>query len=166
MDRTITNASQARVWRGTIPVQFLYTAGVAGERFFQTLRTKGVFAVTTCAECRITYLPPRLYCERCFADLSETWKDVPPTGRVHTYTVVHQDEDGRPLDHPQIVAVVRIDGTDGGLVGRLLDVRPQDVRLELPVEAVLLAPRRRRGTLDDIAGFAARRELPQPRRRR
>ncbi len=148
-----------------MPVQFLYTAGVAGERFFQTLRTKGVLAVTTCPECRITYLPPRLYCERCFADLSDTWKDVPPTGRVHTYTVAHQDQDGRPVD-PQVVAFVRIDGTDGGLVGHLLNVRPQAVRLEMPVEAVLVPPRRRRGTLDDIAGFAARRELPQPRSRR
>lgn len=165
MDRTITHASQARVWRGRIPVQFLYTAGVAGERFFQTLRTKGVFAVTTCAECRITYLPPRLYCEQCFADLSDAWKEVAPTGRVHTYTVAHEDEDGRPADPPQVVVFVRIDGTDGGLVGRLLNVRPRDVRLELPVEAVLVPPRRRRGTLDDIVGFAARRDLPQPRRR-
>jgi len=97
----LTNIDEARVWHGTMPVQYLYTAGVAGERFFQTLRRKGVFAVTTCAECQVTYLPPRLYCERCFADLSEAWAEVAPSGRVHTYTVVHEDQDGRPLDPPQ-----------------------------------------------------------------
>src|SRR3989442_12991888 len=112
--KSITNVGQARVWHGTMPVQYLYTAGVAGERFFQTLRRKGVFAVTMCAECRVTYLPPRIYCERCFADLSEAWAEVAPSGRVHTYTVVHEAQDGRPLDPPQGVAFVRIDGTSGG----------------------------------------------------
>src|SRR5207247_10607474 len=70
-----------------------YTAGVAGERFFQTLRSRGVLAVTRCAECQVTYLPPRLYCERCFADLSQAWAEVAPGGRVHTYTVVCEDQD-------------------------------------------------------------------------
>jgi len=161
--KSITNVSQARVWHGTMPVQYLYTAGVAGERFFQTLRRKGVFAVTTCAECQVTYLPPRLYCERCFADLSEAWAEVAPSGRVHTYTVVHEDQDGRPLDPPQVVAFVRIDGTSGGLIGRLLHLRPQDVQVEMPVDAVLAPPRRRRGGMDDIAGFAPRRVLPRRR---
>lgn len=157
----LTNVAAARVWHGTMPVQYLYTAGVAGERFFQTLRRKGVFAVTTCAECQVTYLPPRLYCERCFADLSEAWAEVAPSGRVHTYTVVHEDQDGRPLDPPQVVAFVRIDGTSGGLIGRLLHLRPQDVQVEMPVDAVLAPPRRRRGSMDDIAGFAPRRVLPR-----
>src|SRR2546428_2401218 len=146
--KSITNVSQARVWRGTMPVQYLYTAGVAGERFFQTLRRKGVFAVTTCAECQVTYLPPRLYCERCFADLSEAWAEVAPSGRVHTYTVVHEDQDGRPLDPPQVVAFVRIDGTSGGLIGRPLHPPPPDGQGEEPVEALPPPPPPRRGRLD------------------
>src|SRR2546428_2342681 len=150
--KSITNVSQARVWRGTMPVQYLYTAGVAGERFFQTLRRKGVFAVTTCAECQVTYLPPRLYCERCFADLSEAWAEVAPSGRVHTYTVVHEDQDGRPLDPPQVVAFVRIDGTSGGLVGRLLHPPPHEVTVEMPRDAVLAPPPRRRGRRGDHPG--------------
>src|SRR3989441_9128730 len=140
--KSITNVSQARVWRGTMPVQYLYTAGVAGERFFQTLRRKGVFAVTTCAECQVTYLPPRLYCERCFADLSEAWAEVAPSGRVHTYTVVHEDQDGRPLDPPQVVAFVRIDGTSGGLTAPLLPPPPPDGQMEMPVDGLLPPPRR------------------------
>src|SRR5712692_2323809 len=165
MRGSITNVGQARVWHGTMPVQYLYTAGVAGERFFRTLRQKGVFAVTTCAECQITYLPPRLYCERCFADLSEAWAEVAPSGRVHTYTVAHEDQNGRPLDDPQVVALVRIDGTSGGLIGRLLHLRPEDVRVEMSVAAVFVPRRRRRG-MDDIVGFAPRRVLPGSRRRR
>ncbi len=148
------HAGSARVWRGTMPVEFLYTAGVAGERFFQTLRKRGQFAVTRCDECNLTYLPPRLYCERCFADLSDTWQDVAPTGRVHTFTVVHVSGTGDPLPQPDIVAYVKIDGTDGGMVGRLLRVKPGDVQLEMPVTAVLASPRKRRGVLADLQGFA------------
>lgn len=142
------------VWRGRMPVEFLYTAGAAGERFFQTLRRRGRFEATHCDECNLTYLPPRIYCERCFADLSDTWREVPLTGRVHTFTVVRMDGQGRPLPAPEVIAYVRIDGTDGGLVARLLKAAPGDVQLEMPVKAVLAAPRKRRGTLDDLLGFA------------
>ncbi len=144
----------ARAWRGSIPVQFRYTPGAAGLRFFQTLKQKGVFAVTRCEECQVTYLPPRLYCERCFADLDTAWSTVAPRGRVHTFTVVHVDPEGRPLRSPEIVAFVRVDETDGGLVTRLVNVVPADVQIDMPVEAVLLPPRRRHATFDDIVGFA------------
>ena len=166
MRQAIKDTPSARVVRGKMPVQYLYTAGVAGERFFQAVKTKGVFIATTCRECRITYLPPRVYCERCFADLSETWSPVPSTGRVHSYTVVHQDQDGQPVDPPQIVAFVRMDGTDGGLIARVLQTSLPEVNLDMPVEAVLRPPRQRRGTLDDIVGFAPRRKSASPRRKR
>src|SRR5256712_4349372 len=155
--KSITNVSQARVWRGTMPVQYLYTAGVAGERFFQTLRRKGVFAVTTCAECQVTYLPPRLYCERCFADLSEAWAEVAPSGRVHTHTVVHEDQDGRPLNPPQVVAFVRVDRTGAGLIGRLLHLRTADESVAMPLDADVAPARRPPDGHDDILGLLPRR---------
>jgi uncharacterized OB-fold protein len=140
-----------------MPVSYRYTAGVAGERFFQTVRERGRLAVTRCTACGLTYLPPRLYCERCFADLSQTWSEVEPVGRVHTFTVVHYDHHGQRLPRPEVVALVRIDGTDGGLVSRLVEVSPTDVFLEMPVTAVLRPRRQRTGTLTDIVGFAPRR---------
>jgi uncharacterized OB-fold protein len=148
------HAGSARVWHGTMPVEFLYTAGAAGERFFVTLRRRDVFAVTRCEECNLTYLPPRLYCERCFDDLSEAWHEVPPVGRVHTFTVVRVDGTGRPLRTPDIIAYVRIDGTDGGMVSRLLDVDSAAVGIDMPVRAVLAPRRKRRGLLADLLGFA------------
>ncbi len=144
----------ARAWRGSIPVQFRYTPGAAGLRFFQTLKQQGALAVTRCEECQVTYLPPRLYCERCFADLDAAWSTVAPRGQVHTFTVIHVDPEGRPLRTPEVVAFVRVDGTDGGLVTRLVNVAPSEVQIDMPVEAVLLPPRRRHATLDDIVGFA------------
>jgi uncharacterized OB-fold protein len=155
-----------RAWYGTMPVEFLYTPGAAGLRFFQTLRQKGVLTATHCDECNVTYLPPRIYCANCFADLSDAWRDVRGTGRVHTFTVVHVDREGRPLDPPQVIAFVRIDGTDGGLVTRLINVAPSDVRLDMPVEMVLKPARRRRALLTDIAGFVPVGSTPAPGPRR
>ncbi|MDQ7819483.1 MAG: Zn-ribbon domain-containing OB-fold protein [Armatimonadota bacterium] len=149
-------AERYRVWPGTMPVSYRYTAGVAGQRFLSTLKDRGRLAVTRCAACGLTYLPPRLYCERCFSDLSQAWSEVEPTGRVHTFAVVHADLDGHRLPHPEVVALVRIDGTDGGLVSRLVQVSASDVFIDMPVRAVLRPPRRRTGTLADIVGFAPR----------
>lgn len=162
---------EARAWPGTMPVQFRYTPGAAGLRFFQTLKQRGTLAVTHCAACHTTYLPPRLYCEDCFVDLMDTWTEVAPRGRVHTFTVLHVDREGHVLREPVVVAFVRVDGTDGGLVSRLVNARPGDVRIDMPVEAVLLPARRRRGTLEDLVGFApaglpAVPSRPAPRRRR
>ncbi len=150
----MAHGTQARTWYGTMPVQFRYTPGAAGLRFYETLKKKGTLAATRCAECGKTYLPPRVYCENCFADLEGTWVEVEPRGRVHTFTLVHLDREGRRLRRPELAAYVRIDGTDGGLVTKLLNVRPEDVRIDLPVEGVLLPPRQRKGALDDITGFA------------
>jgi uncharacterized OB-fold protein len=145
---------RSRVWHGTMPVQFLYTPGAAGLRFFQTLKQKGTLTATHCEECAVTYLPPRIYCENCFADLSDGWREVPGRGRVHTYTVAHVDRAGHPLPQPEIIAFVKIDGTDGGLMTRLVNVTPSDVQIDMPVEMILHPPRRRRALLADIVGFA------------
>jgi uncharacterized OB-fold protein len=157
----------SRVWHGTMPVQFLYTPGAAGLRFFQTLKQKGLLTATHCEECAVTYLPPRIYCENCFADLSGTWREVPGRGRVHTYAVVRVDREGRPLPQPDIVAFVRIDGTDGGLITRLVNMTPSDAQIEMPVEMIVQPPRRRRALLSDIVGFApVGAAAPRVRRRR
>lgn len=148
----ITDTTRLRAWSGEIGVSFRYTAGVAGERFFQTLRARGHFAVTRCPECGTTYLPPRLYCPKDFQDLSDRWDEVPPRGVVGTFTLVHRDLDGRPLAAPRLIGFIQIDGTDGGLLAPL-ELDPSAVRIGQPVAAVLRPKRRRRGTIEDILHF-------------
>ncbi len=148
----ITDTRRLRAWSGTIPVAFQYTAGVAGERFFSTLRARGRFAVTRCPECGTTYLPPRLYCRQDFTDLSDRWDEVAPRGTVHSFTVVHRDLAGQPLSSPRLIGFVQIDGTDGGLLVPL-GMKPSAVRIGQEVQAVLRPARTRRGTIEDILHF-------------
>jgi hypothetical protein len=143
---------QARAWLGEMPTYNVYTVGVAGERFFRELKERGRLLGTRCAACNLIYLPPRIYCERCLAGLSE-WVPVPGRGVVHTFTIAHQDLEGRPLDPPHLLALVRLEGAHGGLVHRLGEVEPAQVRIGLAVEMVLKPPRQRKGSILDIRYF-------------
>ncbi len=148
----ITETARLRAWEGEIGISFRYTAGAAGERFFQTLRARGTFAVTACPECGTTYLPPRLYCPKDFQDLSEQWGEVAPRGEVHTFTLLHRDLDGRPMNRPRLMGFITIDGTDGGLLAPLA-VDPAKVHIGQPVSAVLRPKSKRRGVIEDILHF-------------
>jgi hypothetical protein len=151
MDR-LQHADDALAWRGDMPTEGRYTAGVAGERFFRAIQEEGRFLATVCLDCDITYMPPRLYCEACFAHLDE-WIEVAATGHVHTFTVVHHDLDEEPLPEPQIMAFVTLDETDGGLVHYLGEVEPEEVYLGMPVEPVLKDQEDREGGIRDIEYF-------------
>ncbi len=141
---------EAIAWRGEIPLQSRYTLGLAGERFFRAIRDEGQFYAAYCPQCDYTYMPARLYCERCFAELTE-WVKVEPRGTVYSYTVVHLDLDEQELDKPEVLACVRLDGCDGVLVHRLAEVDPVQLYIGMPVEAVLRE--KREGSIQDIAYF-------------
>ena len=148
----VEHLRDAIAWEGEIPITSRYTVGLAGERFFREILENGKFLATRCPECDFTYVPPRLYCEQCFAHLEE-WVEVPSTGRVHTFTIVHVDLDGNPLPEPRIMAFVRLDGTDGGLVHFLGEVEPDQVCIGMCVEAVFKDKAERKGSILDVAYF-------------
>jgi uncharacterized OB-fold protein len=148
----IEHLRDAIAWEGDMPTVGRYTAGIAGERFFREIQENGRFLGTVCTLCGITYVPPRLYCERCFDHLDE-WVEVPPTGRVYTFTTVHLDLDGNPLPGPRIIAFVQLDGADGGLIHYVGEAEPEDICIGTRVEAVFKDKEERKGSIQDIAYF-------------
>ncbi len=141
-------------WHGEIPVEFLYTAGVAGERFLGELRDHGRLMGTRCASCGVIYLPPRMYCEQCFSRLTE-WVEVPPRGRIFAFTVVRQDRKGKALGAPIIAAIISFEGVKGGLIHRIEGTAPGDLKPGLIVEAVIKGREARTGSILDIESFHA-----------
>jgi uncharacterized OB-fold protein len=135
-----------------MPTEGRYTLGIPGEKFFREIKENGQLTATVCLDCDITYVPPRLYCEECFAQLDD-WVDVDPLGRVHTFTVVHWSLDEEPLLKPRIMAFVHLDETDGGLVHNLGEVVPEEVFLGMRVEAVFKEKEERTGSITDIEYF-------------
>ena len=117
---------------------------------------EGRIEAARCEECRRTLVPPRAFCERCFRPTDGT-VDVPDTGVVETFSICYVTWDMQPLDHPELPAVIRVDGTsDGGFLHKLGEVRPDDVRIGLEVEAVWRPRDEREGSILDIAYFRPR----------
>ena len=144
----IQRVTDLRALLGDFPVSYLYTMGVAGQRFLREIKENGRFLGARCQECAYTYLPPSLFCPRCFRRL-EDWREVGPAGVVRARTAVHIDLDGRRLERPQAVALMQLDGADGLLVHFIED----GVRVGQRVTAVFKEPGQRQGSILDVERF-------------
>jgi uncharacterized OB-fold protein len=132
-------------------VRHRYTPGVAGTAFFTALRDRGVLLGSRCEACSYTYVPARLFCERCFAELAAD-AQVGPGGELVSFTIGFVGLEGEPLEDPETIGLVRLDGADSVLVHRVLDA---DEPLEIGerLEVVLRPEGEREGTIVDIEGF-------------
>jgi uncharacterized OB-fold protein len=142
----------AIAWRGDIPIASRYTAGIAGERFFRAIKEEGRFLGTHCEACDLIYVPATMFCERCFAELDE-WIEVPNRGTIFTYTVLYRDLDEKPLDPPAILAYVKLDGSDGGLVHYIGETEKNLLYIGMEVEAVFKDVAEREGSILDVQYF-------------
>jgi uncharacterized protein len=142
-----------RKWRGEIPIQSLYTAGVGGQIFFTALKTRGELLGTRCAPCSQVYLPARLFCERCFSELTER-VPVGPEGIVKSFTIAYVDRQNQPPPQPVALALVQPDGATTVLLHTLLDVKEASrVAIGDRVIIVLKPETERTGSMLDIEGF-------------
>jgi uncharacterized protein len=142
---------EVRRWDGEFPVRHRYTPGVAGTAFFTALRDRGVLLGSRCDACSYTYVPARLFCERCFAELAAD-TEAGPGGALVSFTIGFVGLEGEPLEEPETIGLARLDGADSVLVHRVLDA---DEPLEIGerVELVLRPDGDRTGTILDIEGF-------------
>jgi uncharacterized OB-fold protein len=151
----LTDPADVKRWEGSIPVRHRYTPGVAGEVFLAALRDRGVILGSRCEVCGYSYVPARMFCERCFAELSAS-VEVGPGGTLVSFSVGFVGVEGEPLDAPITVGLIRLDGADAVLFHFVMD-GSDDRPLEIGqrVEAVLKPPAERTGSILDIAGFRA-----------
>jgi len=137
-------------WKGELPVTNRYTYGLAGEKFFRTLKDEGRILGTHCPHCDVTYVPAAVFCERCLGKLDE-WIDVGLQGEVVTFTFLHVNFDGSHRTPPEVIAFVRLG--DGGIIHHLGGVEPEDIKIGMIVQAVLKPAPERTGSILDIEYF-------------
>jgi len=137
-------------WKGELPVTNRYTYGLAGEKFFRTLKDEGRILGTHCPHCDVTYVPAAVFCERCLGKLDE-WIDVGLQGEVVTFTLLNVNFDGSPRTEPEVIAFVRF--ADGGIIHHLGGVEPEDIKIGMMVQAVLKPAPERTGSILDIEYF-------------
>lgn len=90
--------------------------------------------IQRCTSCGLHRQPPGPFCPRCRSEASE-WRQVPGTGTVYTFTIVHH------AVHPvlraavpyNVVVVLLDDADDVRLVSNLVDAGP-DIRIGQRVE--------------------------------
>ncbi len=152
----ITSPAQMPHWPGHMETDYVYTLGVAGEKFFTAIAEKERILGSRCKRCGLVYVPPRLYCEECFDEVT-AWVDVGTKGKVFTFTVAYVDIDGTTLKEPAIYALIKFPGAEGGLVHRLGEIEPQEVKIGLAVEAVFKPPAERAKNINDIKYFRPQR---------
>jgi len=131
---------------GGLPVAFRYTPGVGNTAFLEALRDRGVFLGSRCANCDVTYLPARIFCERCLSSLTAD-TECGPEGTLESWTAAHRDVDGDRIDPPVSYALVRLDGADTVVLHRLL--APADVGAR--VRAIVRGERS--ASILDLEGF-------------
>lgn len=140
----------ARTVSGGMPVSFHYTPGVGNTAFLEALRDRGVLLGSHCEDCNFTYLPARIFCERCFAELKAD-TECGPGGTLESFSVGHVGIDGEPLDESVTLGLVRLDNADTVMMHRLIGDGPWEIGSR--VEATLRDERA--GSILDITGFAS-----------
>ena len=149
-----TDPTSPMHWRGNMQADYLYTSGVAGDKFFKHLMKNDSFLVSRCLQCKKVFFPPRLFCEDCFCEIPDKeWFEVPPTGTIRLYTVVTIDTYGKKLEEPKIVGIINIDKTDGAILGIIKTNNFEEDLRDVQVEAVFRSKSEREGTLKDILYF-------------
>jgi uncharacterized OB-fold protein len=143
----ITRADDLRSWRDQIPFHYVYTAGVAGERFLRGLQDEKILAAK-CASCGRKYLPPKMYCVNCFAEITE-FVEVGPEARVRALAESYLDFEGNAAPAPRIFAFLTFRGVEGGI----LHYAGEGLRVGSRATARFRPKSERKGTMLDIEGF-------------
>ncbi|MEB3788246.1 MAG: Zn-ribbon domain-containing OB-fold protein [Desulfurococcales archaeon] len=143
--------------------KYRFTAGAAQSRFLKGLKEGKILGVK-CPRCGRVYVPPRVYCEYCFAPTSE-WVELPGTGEVHTAVVSYISTFRERMDKPEIVAVVKLDAEGytpesyefAGMFHKLCNVTPEDVMtgrvIGMKVKPRWRPAEQRTGSVNDIECF-------------
>jgi len=128
----------ARSFPGKIPLDYAYTAGIGGRKFFGDL-AEGKLSGTWCEEREAVLIPPAHFCESGMhtMDPEQDARELDASsGYVVAATQVFEDRAGNLLDEPIWIAQVQFPGALGCLFGRLLVSNDQDIEAGMNVALV------------------------------
>jgi len=119
-------------------MMYRHSYGVVSE-FFEGLLRKKILG-TRCPKCGDVFCPPRAHCWRNECALQEAeWIELPPTGVLHSYTILGFSAEAFLRDLPFILAYVRMDGANTLIAGRLREIKPEEVECDIKVKLKFVA---------------------------
>ena len=129
---------------------FQVTVGATGSKFLTEIRDNKQIMGIKCPSCKKVYVPPRTHCPTCFVRMSE-WVKLSGKGTLETYTIVRYQEPYMPREAPYAYGVIKMDGTDTGLVHMLGEVDLDKIKVGMRLEPVF--KEQREGSILDIDYF-------------
>jgi len=133
--------------------RYAWDTGIAIGSYLAALK-EGYLIGSRCSKCRKTVLPPRVVCEWCFRPM-EQYVPLQDTGSVNTFSLCYVTWDVQRIKIPEIPAVINIDGASPlhGIMHKLGEINPADVRIGMRVKAVWKPSAERQGAITDILYF-------------
>ncbi len=102
---------------------------------YQAIVKAGSLCLQHCDACGSFTHPPRYYCPRCSSG-AFTFSPVSGKGKVYSYTVSHMSVEPAWQAHlPYVTLVVELD-EGPRVVASARDLKPEDVRIGMPVRVV------------------------------
>ncbi|MBU0505600.1 thiolase domain-containing protein [bacterium] len=132
------DSTTAKAFPGQIPMSYIYTAGIAGAKFYNDF-AQGRVSGTWCEHCQKVHLPTASFCEYSLKKLDPT-KDAreidAKSGVIASYTVVHDDRSGHQMDKPQVVVQISYPEAVGTIFGKLETSDVTAVKAGMNVELI------------------------------
>ena len=115
--------SQQNVIHQELTISYDYAVGEVAGTFLNGLKERKLLA-SHCSKSKLTYLPPRAFCERSF-EPCDGWVEAAEEGVIECSTIVVRGFEGkRPA--PVAIAFVRFDGVDSAIANYVDDIDLSD----------------------------------------
>lgn len=141
--------------KGLVRAEFNFWVGQYLDKFYDNLENKKIIG-NKCPKCGNVFVPPRKICGKCnqIIPLEENWIDLPDTGKLINYTITYykvNDRADRKVKKSQIIGMIEIDGSNTGLIYRLLDLEPEEIKIAMKLKVEWVD--KPKGAPSDIKGF-------------
>lgn len=143
-----------------LKADYAWDTGVGIGTYLAGLK-RGQILGCYCEHCRKIVVPPRVVCEWCYQPMTE-YVPVQDTGTVNTFSICYVTWDVKRIEKPELPAVIMLDGASelsessvvmGGIMHKLGEVDPKDIKIGMRVQAVWKPAEEREGAITDILYF-------------
>jgi hypothetical protein len=128
-----------------------YVAGDYRALYLRALKDKKILG-SKCSQTGKVFTPPLQNSPESFAPCREL-VELPDRGVVTTFCIVNIPVSGRTLEIPYVAASVALDGADISMFALIQEVKVEEARMGMRVEAVWKPDGERQGSHEDILYF-------------
>ena len=143
--------------KGLVRAEFNFWVGRYLDKFYDGLEQKKIIG-NKCPKCGDVFVPPRKVCGKCNVVIpleeQKSWVNLPNTGTVINHTTTYykvNERASRTVKEPQVIGMIRIDGSNTAIVYKLLDMKPEEAKTGMKVK--IQWEEKTKGDPADIKGF-------------